>query len=88
MFTKLEECSSQKEKDEVLSQLQPVITYATIAVDECDFGTGLEIGIDLFCSGLKELQSNAASSLSTVYSLLKRDAFAKIIKVNIDFHKF
>ncbi|XP_045533924.1 histone PARylation factor 1-like [Papilio machaon] len=83
MFAKLESSTSQKEKDEVLSQLQPVITYASIAVDECDFGTGLEIGIDLFCSGLKELESNAASSLCTAYSLLKRDAFANIIKVHL-----
>lgn len=81
MFAKLESATSQSEKDKILSELQPVITYASIAVDECDFGTGLEIGINLFCSGLPELEPSALSSLVSTYSLLKRDAFSKIIQV-------
>ncbi|KAI5636631.1 zinc-finger (CX5CX6HX5H) motif domain-containing protein [Phthorimaea operculella] len=60
LFAKLESCKTQKEKDKLLSELQPVITYASIAVDECDFGTGLECGIDLFCSGLDFLVSSSS----------------------------
>lgn len=81
IFARLQEATSQADKDKALSELQPVITYASIAVDECDFGTGLEAGIDLFCSGLKELHPSALSSLTSVYSLLNRDAFGKIIVV-------
>lgn len=83
LFKKLEMASTQDEKDKILSELQPVITYASIAMDECDFGTGLEIAIDLFCSGLKELEANALSSFNVAYMLLKREAFSKIIQVNI-----
>ncbi|XP_068627885.1 histone PARylation factor 1-like [Battus philenor] len=83
MFAKLESAKSQIEKDEVLSQIQPVITYASIAVDECDFGTGLELGINLFCSGIKELESSAASSLCSAYSLLNRDTFNKIVQAHL-----
>lgn len=81
MFSKLKSAKTQKEKDDVLSDLQPVITYANIAVDECDFGTGLEAGINLFCSGIRELEASALSSLQAAYSLLKRDEFAKILQV-------
>ncbi|CAK1578677.1 unnamed protein product [Parnassius mnemosyne] len=83
LFAKLESSTSKNEKDDILSQIQPVITYASIAMDECDFGTGLEIGIDLFCSGLKELEANAVASLTSAYSLLNRDAFGKIAQVHL-----
>ncbi|XP_041972984.1 histone PARylation factor 1 [Aricia agestis] len=84
MFKKLKDAKTQDEKDKVLAEIQPIITYASIAVDECDFGTGLEAGIALFCSGLKELQSNALKCLEVAYSLLKRDAFKKIIQVHLE----
>ncbi|CAH2063079.1 unnamed protein product, partial [Iphiclides podalirius] len=83
MFAKLESSSLQSEKDEILSQIQPVITYASIAMDECDFGTGLEIGIDLFCSGIKDLEASAAANLSSAYSLLNREPFSKIVQVHL-----
>lgn len=83
MFTQLESATSEEEKHKILSELQPVITYANIAVDECDFGTGLEAGINLFCSGIRELQPSALSSLKSAYALLKRDAFSKIIQVSV-----
>lgn len=81
LFANLEKATTQNEKDKLLSDLQPVITYASIAVDECDFGTGLEVGIALFCSGLKELQPSSLSSLSAAYSVLNRTSFIDIIKV-------
>lgn len=81
MFKKLSDAKSQEEKDKILSELQPVITYASIAMDECDFGTGLEAGIAFFCSGLEELQTSALKNLDVAYSLLQREAFGKIIKV-------
>ncbi|KAF9416253.1 hypothetical protein HW555_006327 [Spodoptera exigua] len=59
MFEKLEKATSKTEKMEVLSELQPVITNINIALDESDFGTGIEGGIALFCSGLQELAQPA-----------------------------
>lgn len=87
MFAKLQAAESQSEKDKILSELQPVITYANIAVDECDFGTGLEIGIALFCSGLKILEQNALNNLTTTYTLLQRTAFNKIVQAHIKYRR-
>ncbi|CAH0628655.1 unnamed protein product [Chrysodeixis includens] len=87
LFANLEKASNQNEKDKILSELQPVITYASIAVDESDFGTGVEVGIALFCSGLKELEPSALSSLTAAYSVLNRGAFAEIFKAHLKYRR-
>lgn len=87
LFASLEKANSQNEKDKLLSELQPVITYASIAVDECDFGTGLEVGIALFCSGLKELEPSAMNSLTAAYAVLNRSSFGEIIKAHLKYRR-
>lgn len=66
-----------------MDKLQPIINYANIACDECDFGTGLELGIDIFCDGNPELHRTCQQLLVTVYKLLGRLEFGTIIKVII-----
>lgn len=75
--------SSAENRSKAMSELQPVVTAATIAVDECDFGTALELGIDLFCYGSDHLDSTALRLLSSVYSVLERDAFSEIAKAHL-----
>ncbi|KAJ0179533.1 hypothetical protein K1T71_005245 [Dendrolimus kikuchii] len=87
LFKNVEKASTQNEKDKILSELQPVITYSSIAMDECDFGTGLEAGVALFCSGLKELESSTLSSFNVAYTLLKREAFGKIIQAHMKYRR-
>ncbi|XP_061378930.1 histone PARylation factor 1 isoform X2 [Danaus plexippus] len=83
MFKSLKEAKSQEQKDKILSELQPVITFASIAMDECDFGTGLEAGVALFCSGIKELENSALRNLEVAYTLLNREEFSKIVQVHM-----
>lgn len=66
-----------------MDKLQPIISYANIASDECDFGTGFELGIDFFCDGNSDLHRISKQLLVTAYSLLRRPQFATIIKVII-----
>ncbi|CAG4941502.1 unnamed protein product [Colias eurytheme] len=87
LFKKLEDASTESEKSKILSDLQPLITYSSIAVDECDFGTGLEAGIALFCSGHKEFNNSALTLLNTTYSLLKRDEFGEIIQMHMKYRR-
>ncbi|CAI5713586.1 unnamed protein product [Peronospora effusa] len=54
-----------------------LITRATIASDECDFGTGLLLGLDIFTAGLC-LEKEALQLLRVAYMLLHRDNFYKI----------
>lgn len=67
----------------ILSDLQPVLTYASIAIDECDFGTGLELGLNILAHGVKELRGTALQFLRSSYKLLKRDTFARIAEAHL-----
>ncbi|XP_017465763.1 PREDICTED: UPF0609 protein CG1218 [Rhagoletis zephyria] len=75
---------NEEVKAAVLQKLQPVATAANIAMDECDFGTALELGIDLFCSGRQELNSLVQSLLVPAYSLLSRPQFIAISKAHME----
>ncbi|CAH1405486.1 unnamed protein product [Nezara viridula] len=46
MFKSLVEAETEEERKLLWGKLQPVLTYANIANDECDFGTGLELGVN------------------------------------------
>jgi hypothetical protein len=69
------------ERQAHLGTLQPVVTAANIANDECDFGTSLELGLDLFCFGGEVFHRTALNLLKTAYNLLQRNEFALIIEV-------
>uniref|UniRef100_A0A1B0G9I4 PBZ-type domain-containing protein n=1 Tax=Glossina morsitans morsitans TaxID=37546 RepID=A0A1B0G9I4_GLOMM len=71
-------------KTAVMEKLNPIAVAANIAVDECDFGTALELGIDLFCSGHKELHMLIQTLLVQAYSLLHRPQFIAIAKAHLE----
>lgn len=73
---------NEEERTACLSKLHEIINWANIAIDEGDYGTGLELGINLFCFGSKYFHSMIIQLLSTVYKLLDRETFATILKVS------
>lgn len=84
ILNKVVNSDRQEDKDKAFDQLQQVITAANIANDECDFGTSVELGLDLFAFGGSELEQSALQLLSTGYSLLGRKEFSKIARVHIN----
>ncbi|XP_055902949.1 histone PARylation factor 1-like [Eupeodes corollae] len=77
------ESSKEQAKEIVMEKLQPIITASVIALDECDFGTNLELGIDLFCSGHKELHEIVQNLLNPAYKLLGRPQYMAILKAHL-----
>ncbi|KAL4168788.1 hypothetical protein KRP22_012180 [Phytophthora ramorum] len=78
----LEDLLHQVEKDpskksSARKRLSELLTRATIASDECDFGTGLLLGLDLFTAG-RCLEKEALQLLRIAYMLVKRANFYKI----------
>ncbi|TYZ68103.1 hypothetical protein PybrP1_005231 [[Pythium] brassicae (nom. inval.)] len=62
--------------------LSGLTTRATIANDECDFGTSLLLGLDLFTVGAAlEVQKESLQLLRVAYMLLRRGEFSKIASV-------
>ncbi|XP_022901660.2 histone PARylation factor 1 [Onthophagus taurus] len=82
LFEKLAK-ATDSEKASLMSDLQPVLTYASIATDECDFATGLELGLDMLFYGIEHLNLLTKKYLSTAYNLLNRSEFALIIQAHM-----
>ncbi len=63
--------------------LQELITFVQFANDECDYGMGLELGIDLFCYGDPFFHGKIQHLLSLAYDLLDRPEYEKIIQQHL-----
>ncbi|XP_030766903.1 histone PARylation factor 1 [Sitophilus oryzae] len=75
--------SRPEERQKFLSDLQLVLTNASIATDECDFGTGIELGQDILAHGVETLNGTIARFLASNYRLIGREAFAKIAEAHM-----
>ncbi|CAF0847338.1 unnamed protein product [Rotaria sp. Silwood1] len=73
------EALSQAAEDE----LQHVITCIQFANDECDYGEGLEFGLNLFLYGSPKLHSRIMNLLPLAYKLLQRNLYGQIITDHI-----
>lgn len=83
LLKEIEYASTPEVRKKSMSKLEEVIRLATIAADECDFGTVLELGHDLFSSGISFVQSKALNLMSLAYNLLQKPQFLKIAQVHL-----
>ncbi|KAF8373041.1 hypothetical protein PRIPAC_79470 [Pristionchus pacificus] len=67
-----------------MAELREIGTNVQLAMDECDFGTGLEWGHDLFIANFPQLDAMAKRCLIMAYQLLNRDEFAAIIEAQME----
>ncbi|KAL0133092.1 hypothetical protein PUN28_000694 [Cardiocondyla obscurior] len=79
----IEKASTTEERKIPLAKLDEIMRLATIAADECDFGTCLELGHDLFSTGGIHVQTRALQMLSIAYIHLKRPQLLKILKAHL-----
>ncbi|KAL4230286.1 hypothetical protein ACF0H5_010671 [Mactra antiquata] len=87
MFKKIVDCKSESERDKHFEPLQELITLVQFANDECDYGEGLELGMDLFCYGGEVFHSTVLQLLPLAYMLLNRPEFGKIIEAHLKHRK-
>ncbi|XP_054375842.2 putative histone PARylation factor 1-like [Pongo abelii] len=74
------EAASDDERLKAFAPIQEMMTFVQFANDECDYGMGLELGMDLFCYGSHYFHKVAGQLLPLAYNLLKRNLFAEIMK--------
>lgn len=84
ILKQIEQASTSEARKTPMSKLEEVIRLATIAADECDFGTCLELGHDLFSSGVPFVQNKALNMLSLAYNLLDRPQFLEIARSHLE----
>ncbi|XP_075234686.1 histone PARylation factor 1 isoform X2 [Lycorma delicatula] len=78
---------TEEERKDHFSKLYPIITFANIANDECDFGTSLELALDLFSFGSPLLHETIKRLMTTSYELLGKSEFATIIEAHLEDRK-
>ncbi|GIY86186.1 histone PARylation factor 1 [Caerostris extrusa] len=77
---------SAKDEDTRLNReekLDELLTNVQFANDECDYGMGFELGIDLFSFGDPYFHSHILNILPLAYSLLNRPKYAEIIQFHL-----
>ncbi|XP_020389304.1 histone PARylation factor 1 isoform X1 [Rhincodon typus] len=77
------EAPADEARIKAFAPIQEIITYVQFANDECDYGMGYELGIDLFCYGSHYFHKVVQQLLPLAYKLLKRHLFAEIIEVHL-----
>ncbi|XP_038661729.1 histone PARylation factor 1 isoform X1 [Scyliorhinus canicula] len=77
------EAPSDEARIKAFAPIQEIITYIQFANDECDYGMGYELGIDLFCYGSHYFHKVVQQLLPLAYKLLKRHLFAEIIEIHL-----
>jgi len=83
ILKQIEEADTPEERITPIAKLDEIVRLATIAADECDFGTCLELGHDLFSNGGIHVQTRALQMLSIAYTHLKRPHLLKILKAHL-----
>jgi len=83
MLKLITESKSAEERDRNYDALTEIVTLVQFANDECDYGEGLELGVDVFCHGSTQLHSTVLSLLPLAYQMLGRDQYADIIRAHL-----
>uniref|UniRef100_A0A8D0AX86 Histone PARylation factor 1 n=1 Tax=Sander lucioperca TaxID=283035 RepID=A0A8D0AX86_SANLU len=77
------EARNDEERVKAFGPLQEMITFVQFANDECDYGMGYELGMDLFCYGSHYFHKVIRQLLPMAYSLLKRNLFGEILEAHL-----
>ncbi|KAJ7420074.1 hypothetical protein WISP_50156 [Willisornis vidua] len=77
------EAPTDDERVKAFAPIQEMLTFVQFANDECDYGMGYELGMDLFCYGSHYFHKTVGQLLPLAYTLLKRSLFAEIIEAHL-----
>lgn len=77
------EAKSDEERIKAFGPIQEMVTFVQFANDECDYGMGYELGMDLFCYGSHYFHKVIKQLLPMAYNLLKRTLFGEIVEAHL-----
>ena len=84
MFKNVLDAKTDSERDKALDPVMELIMLIQFANDECDYGEGLELGLDMFTYGGKVLHKTILNLLPLAYQLLGRLEFKNIIEAHLE----
>lgn len=83
ILKKILSAKTEAQRIEFEETLDEIVTNVQFANDECDYGMGLELGIDIFCFGDESLHNYVLSLLPLAYKLLQRPKYAEIVVTHL-----
>ncbi|XP_033742899.1 histone PARylation factor 1-like isoform X2 [Pecten maximus] len=83
MFKAVVEAKTESDQDKMMEAVQELVTLVQFANDECDYGEGLELGLDLFSYGGEPLHTTISHLLPLAYQLLGRHEYSQIIEAHL-----
>ena len=84
MLKNISDGKNPKAKEKASEDLQEIITLVQFANDECDYGMGLELGLNLFCFGDEKFHNTISSLAPLAYQLLGRAEFGEVIEIHLE----
>lgn len=83
MLGAIEAAETDDSRVKAFEPLQELLTLVQFANDECDYGMGLELGLNLFAYGSLYLHKTILNLLPLAYEFLDRNLFSEIIKAHL-----
>lgn len=83
LLDSISKCTDPAKRDQMFEPVQEMVTYVQFANDECDYGMGLELGLDLFCHGGDGFHGVVSHLLPLAYNLLERPQYGRIIEKHL-----
>nr|XP_057901939.1 histone PARylation factor 1 isoform X1 [Doryrhamphus excisus] len=77
------DAQNDEERIKAFKPIQEIVTFVQFANDECDYGMGYELGVDLFCFGSHYFHKVVKQLLPMAYNLLKRNLFGEILEAHL-----
>ena len=84
MFKKVVDAKTDKDRDAAFDPIMEIIMLIQFANDECDYGEGLELGLDMFSyGGGNAFKSNILNLMTLAYQLLGRHEYREILEAHL-----
>ena len=82
LLNNISNCPDPHKRDRLFEPLQEIITFVQFANDECDYGMGLELGLDLFSHG-EHFHRVVSHLLMVAYDLLQREEYGQRLEQHL-----
>ncbi|XP_033127505.1 histone PARylation factor 1-like [Anneissia japonica] len=83
IFKNITNSKDEDDKIKKFEPLQELTTLVQFANDECDYGEGYELGLDLFSYGGEVFHNSIKNLLLVAYQLLGRGEFGEILEAHL-----
>lgn len=87
MLTRISDYKDDKTRCGLYKELHQIINNTSIANEKCNFGMGLELGLDLFYQGDPFFHKDIELLLTNAYTMLDRLEFLDILKAHLEDRK-